>query len=209
MAESRQVQGWVNEAREGDPLAVSKLLAKYHSVLRARADARMDPALRAKAEPEDILQEVYLDVFRQIDRFEDRGPDSFLNWVLTILDNELVDALRALHSQKRDIAREVGPDAICGAESYWNLLDQLYADSSTPSRVARREEAVGALLACTSRLTDPHRQVIQLRFLEGRSVDEVAKRLNKSQAVIVAMTKSALKGLRESMGRLGDFTRGL
>ena len=145
----------------------------------------MEQALRAKCEPEDILQEVYLDVFQHIDSFKDRGPDSFFNWVVTILDSKIVNTRRALHSRKRDIARELGAPAAGGAQSYWNLLDQLYADSGTPSRVARHEEAVGALLSCISALTDSHRQVVQLRFLEGCSVAEAANRLGKSQAAVV------------------------
>jgi RNA polymerase sigma-70 factor (ECF subfamily) len=208
MPEDSQIEVWVNQARQGDALAVSKRLATYHPVLRARAVARMEPAIRAKVEPEDILQQVYLEVFREIGRFEDRGPDSFLNWVLTILDNELVDTGRALHRHVRDVSREMHPDALTGAGSYWNLLDQLHRDSLTPSRVVRREEAVGALLACISRLSDSHQQVIQLRFLEGHSVSEVAERLGKSAAAVVALTRRALEALRKSMDRLGEFTRG-
>ncbi len=208
MDESKERQAWVDEASKGDPLAVAKLLIKCHATLRTRAEARMNPALRAKLDPEDVLQEVYIDVFRQLERFEGRTPDSFLNWVLTILDSKIVDAARALHRQKRDMSREMQPPPAYRSKSYWNLLDQLYADSATPSRAARREEAVGALLACASRLSDSHRQVIQLRFLEGRSVSEVARRLGKSPAVIVARTRSALKALREDMDRLGEFTRG-
>ena len=67
---------------------------------------------------------------------------------------------------------------------------------------------MGALMACTANLSDVHRQVIQLRFLEGRSVRDVAGLLNKSEAVVVATSKSALKALRESMDRLGEFTHG-
>ena len=209
MAENSQTQVWVTKARQGDSLAVSKLLATYHPVLRARAAAQMDRALKAKLEPEDILQQVYLEVFRRLDRFEDRDPASFLNWVLTILDHKVIDARRALHRQARDVAREVPPQAAGGTESYWNLLDELYADSATPSQVVRREEAVGALRTCLSRISESHRHVIQLRFLEGRSVGEVADRLDKSQAAIVALSKRALEALRQCMDRLGSFTRTL
>ena len=55
----------------------------------------------------------------------------------------------------------------------------------------------------------PHRQVIQLRFLEGLSVDEVATRLGKTNAAVVALSKRALEALRRSMDQLGEFTRGL
>ena len=207
MSEPSQRQIWTQKAQQGDALAVARLLAAHYPMLRSRADAQMGPALKGKLEPEDVLQEVYLDVFRQIHGFENRGTDSFVNWVLTILDSKLIDIRRAFHRQKRDIAREVRLPSTSGTESYWNLLDQVYADSGTPSRVVRRDEAVGALLACLSRLPDTQRQVIELRFLHGRSVAEVAKRLDKSSASVIALTRQALKALRESMEYLGEFTR--
>ena len=97
-----------------------------------------------------------------------------------------------------------GPDA----NSYWNLFDHIYGDSGTPSRVVRREEALGALLPCLDDLSEAHRQVIQLRFLEGLSTSETALRLGKSEPAVVALTKRALEALRKRMDRLGEFTRG-
>ena len=207
MAQSNQTQHWISEARGGDRAAVSKLLAMHHPTLRARVNAKMGRSLRARTEPEDILQQTYLEVFRHLGRFEDHGPGSFLNWVLTILDNKLLDARRALHRKKRDIAREQGPPPPNVADSCLNLIDQLYAHSRTPSRVIRREEAVGALMAGISRLSDAHRQVVQLRFLEGRSVKEVAEHLGKSEGAVVKLTERALAELRRLMDGLGEFSR--
>ena len=207
MAHSNQTQQWIGEARGGDRAAVSKLLAVHHPFLRARVSARMDPALRARAEPEDILQQAYLEVFRHIGTFEDHGPDSFLNWVLTILDHKILDAQRALHRKKRDIAREQGPPAASVADSCFNLLDQLWAHSRTPSRVVRRDEAVDALLAGISHLSEAHRQVVQLRFLEGRSVKEAAEQLGKSEGAVVKLTERALAELRKQMDGMGEFTQ--
>jgi len=208
MAETAQTQIWVDQARSGDSLAVSKLLATYHSGLRARALERMDRQLRAKSEPDDILQQVYLTVLRQIAQFQGDTPDAFLNWVRAILDNKVIDARRALHRKVRQVDREVAPQVGGASQSYVNLLDQVYADSGTPSRVVRHQEALGALMASVSGLSDTHRQVIQLRFLEGRSVADVAQRLGKSQAAVVALTSRALAALRKAMDGLGEFTRG-
>ena len=108
----------------------------------------------------------------------------------------------------RDVDREVPGLASPDAQSYWNLLDHVYADSLTPSRVVRRQEAMNAILASLSDLSDAHRQVLQLRFLDGLSVVEVAGRLGKTEAAVVALTRRALKALRESMDRLGEFTHG-
>ncbi len=207
MPETGQRQIWVDQARGGDQIAVSKLLATFHSILRARVDKEMGTALKAKMEPEDILQQVYLEVLKQIMRFEGRDPETFLNWILTILDNKLVDTQRALHRQKRDVAREKYPHAVIGNESYFNLLDHLDVHSGTPSRVIRRDEAVGALLASLSHLSDSHRQVIQLRYLQGLSVNETAQKLDKTEAAVVALSGRALEALRTHMDGLGEFTR--
>ena len=208
MTEQDQTGIWVTAAQAGDRLALAKFLAAHYPRLRSRAEAGMDAGMKGVSDPDDILQEVYVDVARQIGHFEDRGPGSFLNWVLTILDHKLVDAWRAAHCQARDIDREVQVAAGSESSSYWNLLDNLYADSTTPSRTARRDEALSALFICIGDLSESQRQVIQLRYLEGLSVEEVAARLSKSKAAVAALSKRALDTLRKSMDRLGEFTHG-
>ena len=208
MTEQSQTEKWITSAQQGDRLALAKLLTTCHPRLRSRAAAGMDAAMRARTGPDDILQVVYMDVARQIHQFESRGPGSFLNWVHAILNNKLIDARRAAHCQVRDAGREIRAHG-ADDDSYWNLLDGLYAESGTPSRVVRREEALGALVSCLTELSEMHRQVIQLRFLEGLSVDQVAARLGKSNAAVVALSKRALEALRRAMDRLGEFTRGV
>ncbi len=206
MPQQSQTETWVKTARQGDKLALAKLLTAYHPRLRSWAETRMDAAIKARISPDDILQEVYLETARQIAQFEDRGPGSFLSWVHSILNHKLIDTLRAVHCQVRDIHREV-PAAVAAADSYWDLLDDLHTESGTTSRAVRRQEALGALLASLSDLSEPRRQVIQLRFLEGLPVAEVAGRIGKSEDAVVALTRRALDDLRRSMDRMGEFTR--
>lgn len=208
MVQARQIESWVTAAARGDQLAIAKLLATYHPKLHARAKVRMDPALQVRLEPEDILQDVYIQVLHERDRFEDRGTESFLNWVCKILDNKLIDARRAARRQVRDVEREVSIGPSAGTGSYWNLLDQIFADASSPSGQIRGDEAIGAMLACLSNLSEAHRQVLQLRFLQGMPVGEVAGHLHKSDAAIVALSRRALEALRKSMDHLGEFTHG-
>ncbi|MBN1514009.1 MAG: sigma-70 family RNA polymerase sigma factor [Phycisphaerae bacterium] len=208
MEQASQLQAWIDAARHGDQTAITKLLAVYHPQLHARAEARMDGAMRSRFEPEDVLQHVYLQVFRQMERFQGADPDSFLNWALTILDHKLIDAWRACHRQARDVARECNAMQAGCADSYWNLLDQVCTELHTPSRIMRKDEAVDAMAACVAKLPDAYRQVIQLRFLEGQSVADVATRLNTTEAAVLATTRRALNELRLSMDRLGEFTQG-
>ena len=209
MSEQGEIQEWIAAAQRGDRLALAKLLAAYHPWFRKQVESRMNAAMKARLDPDDIVQETYMDVARQIGELEDHGPGSFVNWVHAILSQRLADALRAAHCQARDINREVPAAMGSGSSSYMNLLDQVYADPGTPSRVVRRDEAFSALLGSLSELSEAHRQVIQLRFLEGLSVADVAAHLGKSEAAVVALTKRALEALRQSMDRLGEFTHGV
>ena len=203
-----QTESWIAAAKSGDRFALAKLLATCDPRLRARAEARLDAALRPRRGPDDLLQDTYMEVVRRINSFEGRDLGSFLSWVGVILDHKLIDLRRAAHCQARDVDREVLAEAGAEGSSYWSLLDHLYADSGTPSRMIRRQEALAAMLACITGLSAAHRQVLQLRFLEGLSVAATAERLGKSEAAIVALSQRALKALREAMTHLGEFSRG-
>ncbi len=208
VAEASQVQAWIEQAQQGDQLAVAKLLAAHHPVLRHRVESHLDVALRARYEPEDILQQTYLQVLKEVGHFEHRGPNSFLNWVFTILDHKLIDARRAAHRKARNVDRETPAEVRGPSQSYLNLLDYVYADADSPSREVRQDEAIGAMLACIGGLSAPHREVLQLRFLQGLPVADVASRMEKTEGAVVALTKRALDALRKHMDHMGDFTRG-
>lgn len=210
MSRLDQSAQWLTAAQAGDRLALAKLLALHHPALAARVARRLDESTRRRSAPEDILQEVYVQVFRQIGQFEPRGPGAFLAWVETIADHKVTDAQRAARRVRRDVQREAPPPAALpgGSGSYCYLLEHIYRDSATPSRVARRQEAVGLLLSCVANLHESYRQVIELRFLQGLPLSEVARRLQRTEGAVVALTQRALAALRAAMDRAGDVTHG-
>src|SRR5262245_37729544 len=164
----------------------------------------MDPGMKAKIEPEDILQQVYLEAYRAIGQFDYRGKDSFLRWLFTILDRKLIDEHRALHAERRDVRREMKPAAAPGdGASYVDLLNRLCAESGSPSRVMRREEALGALTACMAALPEHYREVIRLRFLQGLPVSEVSRKLRRTAGSIHMICHRALTALRDQFDDLG------
>jgi RNA polymerase sigma-70 factor (subfamily 1) len=205
MTQPSQVDLWIAAAKKGDRIALAKLLALCDPKLRARAEARMDAALKSRFGLDDVLQEVYLHVFRQIAHFESSGLRPLLTWMYAILDHELIDLRRAALCQARDIDREVTVTAGADSSSYMNLLDHLYGISDTPSHIVRKQEALASMAECLAELSEPHRQVIELRFLEGLPVEAASARLGKSEAATVALTQRALKALRRLMDRRGEF----
>ena len=165
----------------------------------------MDPTMRSKIEPEDILQQVYLETFRAIGQFDYQGKDSFLRWMYAILDRKLIDEHRAMRAERRDVRREVKPTGPTTGQhtTYVDLMARVMAEGSTPSQVVRKDEAIGVLSACVATLPEHYREVIQMRFIEGLPVADVARRLNRSIGSIHMLCHRALRQLREQAEKFG------
>jgi RNA polymerase sigma-70 factor (subfamily 1) len=185
---------WIERAAAGDHVALQKLLALYHPRLEARLLRKLEPKLRAKYSADDILQEVYLEVFQQVGTFRYKGSASFYHWLCSILDHKLVDLHRAFHARARDVSREVHPHGDKDT-SYDRLVDQLPRDSITPSRIVGREELLDLLpqgLAC---LPEDHRRVLELRYLQGKSLAETGEAMGRSEVAVSALCRRALDRL--------------
>lgn len=190
---------WIQAAVSGDRHALQKILVMYHPRLRARLEQLMGQRLRSRLEPEDILQQVYLDVYQRIGEFEYRGGQSFYRWVLTIARHKLIDAQRVHRASRRDVAREAPKGPLPGRSESWLSLSRLVADSVTPSRVARKSEAEHALAVSLAALPKHYQRVIRLRYLQNRPVAEVARRMKRSEGAIHMLCQRALKQLRKQM----------
>jgi RNA polymerase sigma-70 factor (ECF subfamily) len=199
----------IKRACKGDDQSVRRLLVLYHPRLRARLLRQMDPTMRSKLEPEDILQQVYLETFRAIGQFEYQGKDSFLRWMYAILDRKLIDEHRALRAERRDVRREVKPAPAAGQHTtYIDLMARVMADGGTPSQAVRKDEAIGVISACVASLPPHYREVIRMRFLEGMAVADVAQRLGRSIGSIHMLCHRALRQLRLQAETLGISREG-
>ncbi|MCA9257479.1 MAG: hypothetical protein KDA33_17650, partial [Phycisphaerales bacterium] len=87
--------------------------------------------------------------------------------------------------------------------TYVDLLARVMAQGSTPSQVVRKDEALGVISACVATLPDHYREVIKMRFIEGRPVADVAETLDRSIGSIHMICHRALKLLREQAEKLG------
>lgn len=204
LATSSETQVLIKKARTGDEESVRRLLILYHPRLRARLLRQMDLTMRSKIEPEDILQQVYLETFRAIGQFDYQGKDSFLRWMYAILDRKLIDEHRAMRAERRDVRREIKQSPNAGQQTtYIDLMARVMSDGGTPSQVVRKGEALGVLSACVATLPEHYREVIQMRFIEGLAVADVAKRLGRSIGSIHMLCHRALRQLREQAEKLG------
>ena len=136
--------------------------------------------LSSRDESEDVLQEVYLTIWRRADRFE-AGRASAMTWISTIARNRAIDRLRAR-----------GPLALAAQ------IDDMEIADKSPGAEARLETAqsVEALNACLSQLDARTQGVIRTAFFEGVTYEAIALRLDIPLGTIKSWIRRGLLKLR-------------
>lgn len=182
-------------AKAGDLDALAELLDRHGPAVRAAVRRQLSEAGRALLGEDDVLQVTYLEAFLRIAAFEGDTPASFGAWLGTIARHNLLDGLRALGREKRpDERRRVTGDAAA------DLLAELSARATTPSRAAARSEAREMIEACLARLPADYVRVVRLVDLEGRSIPEAARALERSPGAVHMLRARAHQSLREKLG---------
>jgi RNA polymerase sigma-70 factor (ECF subfamily) len=82
-----------------------------------------------------------------------------------------------------------------------DLVHILCEDSHTPSRSAAKHEGIEAVQVAMAGLPEDYREAIRLRYLEQKSVEEVAAAMGRSAAAIRGLLDRAKKKMRAAMGR--------
>jgi RNA polymerase sigma-70 factor (ECF subfamily) len=188
------------EAHRGNDAALGKLLENYSKYLKLLARVQIGRRLQGKADASDIVQETFLDVYRQFANFRGLTEPEFLGWLRRILAGQIAQMMRHyLGTKGRDVKLE--RELVADVDQSSQALNNDLADSqSTPSQhVSRREQSV-LLAEALDRLTEDYREVIILRHLEALSFPEVAVRMNRSENSVQKLWVRALASLRRTLG---------
>jgi RNA polymerase sigma-70 factor, ECF subfamily len=165
----------VNRIAAGDKLAMQALFARhrtpvYRWLLRFVSNETL---------AEDLLSEVFLDVWRQADRFE--GRSSVSTWLISIA------RFKALSARRRRAHAELD-----------EKIEATVADTANDPEVALQEKNRGELLRqALTRLSLEHREIIDLVYYHEKSVEECAQVLGIPAATVKTRMFYARKKLAE------------
>jgi RNA polymerase sigma-70 factor (ECF subfamily) len=202
MSDAEEERELITKATSGDRVALEHLLLTYYTRLSDYIAPKLPTSHQGVLAAEDILQQTFVQVFRDIESFEPRSDYSFFAWLKTIAEHRLQDAVKALKRKKRGgDHRRVQGQADRQASSVADLADMLSAGSHTPSRSIARREAVQAVQVAISSLPNDQREAIRLRFLGANSLEETAAAMNRTPDAVRGLIHRAKQALRESMGR--------
>ncbi len=106
-------------------------LGRYRAYLRLLAGLELDPRLRAKLDPSDVVQEALLKAQRALGTFELRGEAELVAWLRKILASTHIDAARRYGGAGRDVGLERSLEASVEGSAA-RLEGWLAAEESTP-----------------------------------------------------------------------------
>ena len=136
------------------------------------------------------------------------GPRaSWLAWLRAILANALATAVRRLDTQARDPGRERSLEAELERSSS-RLEGLLAADQTSPSERAVRGEELLRLAHAIARLPEDQRRVVELHYLKGLAVADVAEQIGRTRPAAVGLLFRGLKRLRELLREPGESGHG-
>ena len=180
----------LHAALDGQDEARGALLERLRPRILLWVASRMSPALRAKVEPDDVVQEVLLAVHKSLDGFDHRDQRSFFGWLFRIAENRIRDLVDHFGAQKR---RPPEPRTF---------------SQTSPSSAARRREQVDRIAQAVEALPPDYREVIRLRRFQELDCPQVAEIMDRSENAVRVLYCRAVKALAQALaekeGNRGD-----
>lgn len=175
--------------------AETPVVEQYRSYLLLLARMHLAGGTRERVEPSDVVQQTLLEAHLQAAKLP-ASPSERTAWLRTALANNIRDARKNLRRKKRDVARERSLEDQLQASSQ-QLDGNLAALQSSPSRQAMRHEDLLRLADALWKLPAGQRDVIMLHHLQGWTLSETAKRLEKTDGAVAGLLHRGLRKLRE------------
>lgn len=200
MKDSTETERLLRLVRDGETEAFNRLFTRHRKYLKEAIELRMEQNLRRRLDPSDVVQETQLEAFRRIDDYLQRQPMPFRLW-LRKTAYERLGKLREQHvgAARRSVLHEVPlPD-----HSSVRLADQLVGRGSSPSQKVSRKEIAAKVRQALSRLREPDREILTMRYVEQLSNQEVAYLLELDPATVSKRHGRAVLRLQKILADLG------
>jgi RNA polymerase sigma-70 factor (ECF subfamily) len=142
--------------------------------------------VRNKEHAEDLVQEVYIRVFKSYYRFE--GKSSEKTWLFSIARNVAIDFFRKQKGWKDRLLEKFD----------WSI-NQVKDVHPLPEELTVQKEEIKSVYECLGHCTIDQRAVIILRYLQDLSIAETAQALGWTESKVKTTQHRSLKVLKKQM----------
>ena len=195
--EAPRTEELLDKVRKGEPHAVDGLLAAHREPLRRMIGLRLDPALAARLDASDVVQDVLLEAHRRLSDYLRSPAMPFHLWLRHIAKDHLIDAHRRHRlARKRSVDKEQHAGFAGDDRSSVELAARFIDRELTPASAAIRQELQKRFQEVLGTLGEDDREVILMRHFEMLSNQEVAAALGLTEAAASMRYLRALRRLR-------------
>jgi RNA polymerase sigma-70 factor (ECF subfamily) len=179
----------MEQIQMGDPEALSSLYDRYNGILKAL----ILRVIHNEAEADDLLQEVFMEIWKQAKNFSaEKGKP--LGWMVTLARRRAIDGLRKKQAYARAEERlqsetEQQPDA--------------WIHNATEDEINFRDTRV-LVRRVISSLPPAQQQAIELAFFRGMSQREIASNTNTPLGTVKTRLELGLKKIYDGLKELKD-----
>src|SRR5689334_12104025 len=179
----------VRRAQAGEEAAFREIVERYQS----KVFSIIHGIVRQRNDVEDIAQQVFTKVYFSIRNFDFRS--SLITWIYKITVNECFDYLRKKKVRKLVYESDLSEDEVRRVENTEPSVDRQPAADVT---LARRDYVVKLL----ARVSEEERNLLMLKEVEGRSVEELAEMTGMNENTIKVKLFRARQKLVKAAQRL-------
>lgn len=176
-------------------------MEKFRPYLYLLARLHLDPRVRSRVDPSDIVQQTLLTAHAKQAQFRGSTDAERAAWLRAILANHLALSMRQFGQQGGGRLRSL-QDALDHSSA--RLGTFLAANQSSPSDAILRAEQTIRLAAALAQLATDQREAIELRHLQGLAVPEVARRMERTVPAVAGLLHRGTKALRVLMSDESD-----
>lgn len=181
----------VRRLKARDPKAFDALILQ-HQTLVFNLLYRM---LGSKEEAEDLLQEVFITVFKQIDSF--RGDANLSTWIYKIATNHCINRKKYLtrrkHYDKRSLGELTDKDQPSGGGAIASTVPR-------PDELAEGHQMERIIQDAISSLDDEYKIVLVLRDVQNLSYEEIEQIIGVPSGTVKSRLHRARMALKEKIG---------
>jgi len=197
-----ETENLLAQARRGEAAAVERLLTAHREPLRRMIDLRLDPALAARVDASDIVQDVLLEAHRRLQDYLRKPAMPFHLWLRHIARDHIIDAHRhERRAQRRSVDREQALHAARPDESSLDWAAPFLDRELTPASAAMRHEMERKVQGAIRKLGEDDREIILMRYVEQLPNQDVAEALGLTEA---AASMRCLRAVRRLQALLLD-----